>query len=214
MVQECLAKNNLKILRGFSRCHPANKKSKNWFLKGSEQLPFLLGREMFEMNYCYIQQTYYDDNPGLTKILDQFDESKHGIRTHLCLNIQYQGNNILIPLRKNMGLANRKFGNIGHQIPSQSKPLAGLDYRYIMIINDMKYLRFDTPLIPNRQAKQIQNDYTIIEREAISYINSYISVANKNRVERNARFRESSLINFHKELGIVCVLDEVAPTTE
>lgn len=33
--------------------------------------------------------------------------------------------------------------------------------------------------------------------------NAYIQVAKKNRVEKTARFRESSLINFHKELGIV-----------
>ena len=71
-----------------------------------------------------------------------------------------------------------------------------------MIINDMSYLRFDRPRITNRQTAIIQHDYSIIEREAIEYIQSYIRVANKGRVERTARFRESSLINFHKELEI------------
>lgn len=211
MVQECLAKNNLKILRGVSRCHPANKKSKNYSVRKHE-LPFLLGR--FVMNYCYIEQPFYDDHPNLDKILDQFDKEKRKFRTHLCLNVQYRGNNILIPLRKNMGLANRKFGNIGYQVPSKSKPLAGLDYRYIMIINDMKYLRFDIPRIPRKQLKIITDNYQIIQREAIEYIEAYIRVALKGRVDKTARFRESSLINFHKELFLNDVINEVAVTDE
>jgi protein AbiQ len=166
------------------------------------------------MKYCYIEKSFYDDHPCLKKILDQFDEEKRGYRTHLCLNIQYKGNNILIPLRKNMGLADRKFGNIGHQVSSESKPLAGLDYRYIMIINDMRYLRFDTPRIPNKQASIIDKDFLEIEREAIAYIEAYIRVAIKNRAERNARFRESSLINFHKELFFVESVEDIAVTDE
>ncbi len=101
-----------------------------------------------------------------------------------------------------MGQPSRPFGKIGYSVPSQSKPKAGLDYRYMMIINDMKYLRFDKPRISNRQISIIENGYTTIEKEAIEYINSYIRVARKNRVDRTARFRESSLMNFHKELGI------------
>ena len=120
----------------------------------------------------------------------------------LCLNVKYKGNNILIPLRKNLGAADRAFGKIGFPVPSMSKPKAGLDYRYIMVINDDKYLRFDTPRISNKQSTAIQDNYNVIEREAIEYIEAYIRVAMKNRVERTARFRESSLINFHKELEI------------
>ena len=85
-----------------------------------------------------------------------------------------------------------------------NKPKAGLDYRYIMIINDTKYIRFDTPRITNRQSSTIEHNYHIIENEAIEYIKSYIRVAQKGRVDKTARFRESSLINFHKELGITC----------
>lgn len=105
-------------------------------------------------------------------------------------------------IRKNLGEADRVFGRIGFPVPSMSKPKAGLDYRYIMVINDDKYLRFDVPRISNKQSTAIQNNYSVIEREAIEYIEAYIRVAKKNRVEKTARFRESSLINFHKELAI------------
>ena len=166
-------------------------------------LPILLiGDTMVISKYCYITRDFYIDNPNLEKILDVDDCTKHGVRTHLCLNIKYNQNNILVPLRKNLGQADRPFGKIGYSVPSQSKPDAGLDYRYIMIINDTKYLKFDKPRISNRQISTIESSYRTIEKEAIEYIKSYIRVARKNRVERAARFRKSSLINFHKELGI------------
>lgn len=55
---------------------------------------------MGDTRYSYILQEYYEDHSDLEKILDLNDDTKHGIRTHSCLNIKYNGNNILIPLRK------------------------------------------------------------------------------------------------------------------
>lgn len=166
-------------------------------------LPILLtGDKMISVQYCYIAKNYYADNPNLEKILDIDDDTKHSVRTHLCLKVKYNQNNVLIPLRKNLGKADRAFGKIGFSVPSQSKPNAGLDYRYTMIINDNKYLKFDTPRISSKQIVEIERNYNLIEKEAIEYIKSYIRVARKKRVEKTARFRESSLINFHKELGI------------
>ena len=159
---------------------------------------------MSDIQYCYITEQYYIDNPMLIKILDIDDSSKHNIRTHICLNIQFNDNFILIPLRKNLGEPSRKFGKIGFSVPSLSKPKAGLDYRYIMIIHNVNYIRFDTPKISNSQIKIIESNYETIKKEAIEYIKSYIRVANKGRVDKTARFRESSLINFHKELNITC----------
>lgn len=155
-----------------------------------------------EIKYCYIQEQFYIDHPDLIKVLDIGDNTKHGIRTHICLNIKFKNNSVFIPLRKNLGAPIRPFGKIGFSVPSMSKPNAGLDYRYIMVINDGKYIKYDSPRISNSQIKIIQNGYDTIEKEAIDYINSYIKVAKKDRVSKTARFRESSLINFHKELGI------------
>ena len=151
-------------------------------------LPILLEDKMSDIQYCYITEQYYIDNPTLIKILDIADSSKYNIRTHICLNIQFNNNSVLIPLRKNLGEPNRKFGKIGFSVPSLSKP---------------NYIRFDIPKISNSQIKIIENNYETIEKEAIEYIESYIRVANKGRVDRTARFKESSLINFHRELNIV-----------
>ena len=157
---------------------------------------------MNAISYCYIKESYYKDYPDLKQILDVNDSSKHNIRTHLCLQINYKGNNILIPLRKSLGDAERKFGKIGFPVPSKTKPDAGLDYRYIMVIKDEKYIRFDSPRIPISQQKIIQNNYSTIEKEALEYISSYVKAASKGRIKKKARFRASSLINFHHELGI------------
>ncbi len=166
-------------------------------------LPVLLGEKVTSIKYCYIIDMYYKDNPNLQKVLDICDDSKHNIRTHLCLNIKYKHNNILIPLRKNLGEAKRPYGKIGFSVPSKSKPKAGLDYRYMMIFSDEQYLRYDQPRIPLGQSSIIEKNYDIIEKEALEYIKSYIKTANKNRIQKTARFRESSLINFHQDLGIL-----------
>lgn len=153
-------------------------------------------------SYCYILEQYYIDHPGLEQILDVSDASKHNIRTHVCFEIKHNNNKILIPLRKSLGNPVRAFGKIGFSVPSKDKPNAGLDYRYIMVVNDDKYIRYDEPRIPKSQQKIIEDNYDTIKKEAVEYINSYINVARKQRVQRSARFRKSSLINFHQEFGL------------
>ena len=153
-------------------------------------------------DYCYILEKYYEDHPDLVKILDPKDESKHNVRTHLCLSVKYNDWYALIPLRKNLGDAKRAFGIIGYSVPSASKPRAGLDYRYIMIIKEEEYLRFDIPRISKVQKNKIDLEVATIEAQAIEYIESFIRVAKKDRVEKTARFRASSLINFIDELKI------------
>lgn len=165
-------------------------------------LPVLLGDKMQEIKYGYIIDAYYRDHPELVKILDIGDSAKHNIRTHICLNIEINKNSILVPLRKNLGAAIRPYGKIGYPVPSKNKPNAGLDYRYTMIISDKKYIRIDKPRIPARQIKIISNNYDTIKSEVMEDINSFINKAKKGRIDRTARFRESSLINYYSELGI------------
>ena len=41
---------------------------------------------------------------------------------------QSNGNKFYIPLRNNLGTEVRKFGRIGHAVPSKNRLSAGLDY--------------------------------------------------------------------------------------
>lgn len=136
-------------------------------------------------------------------MLDAGNSEKQSKRSYLFLKIMYEGNSFFIPLRKNLGKSERKFGKIGFGLPTETKPLAGLDYRYMLIVNDEKYIEHPMELrIPKSQYVAIVDNYILIEKEAKAYIQGFIKKARKDRVHRTAKYRESSLVNFYSELHI------------
>lgn len=152
---------------------------------------------------CYIKEQFFIDNPSLTKMLDIGNAPKQARRTHLCLKIMSNGNTFYIPLRSHLGDEVRKYGRIGHKLPTASRPDAGLDYRYSLVINDPTYVDVTTKQrIPNSQYRKLQSDISDIELEFEQYLTGFIRVVKKNRVAKEALYRESSLINFLDELGI------------
>lgn len=146
---------------------------------------------------CYIRENYFKDHGDFKKVLDPGDTSKQSKRTHLCVKVEIDSNQYYIPLRNNLGDPVRKFGRIGHSVPSSKRENAGLDYRYAMIINDSKYIEPQTELkIPNSQYRCIKNDMDSIVKEFETYLRGYIKAAKKKRNEKEPLYRESSLINF------------------
>ena len=78
-----------------------------------------------------------------------------------------------------------------------------MDFRYVLIVNNPIYIEVQTERkIPASQYKCIQRDYNLIRSEFEIYIRGYRKAAQKGRIEKEPLYRESSLINFHKELGI------------
>lgn len=151
---------------------------------------------------CYIKEQYFIDHSLFVKMLDPGNTIKQSHRYYLCLKIAIDGNNYYIPLRNNLGADVRPYGRIGHSVPSDSRLDAGLDYRYALIINDNKYI--DIPLtqkIPNRQWNKINSDYNSIISEFTIYISGFKKALKKNRVDKEALYRESSLINFISEFN-------------
>ncbi|MGL4873076.1 MAG: hypothetical protein ACRC30_00280 [Clostridium sp.] len=156
-----------------------------------------------EFRTVLINEAYFIKNSNLKKMLDFDNLKKQSNRNYLFVELMIRENRILVPLRSNLGEAKRKFGKIGFQVPSSKKPLAGLDYRYILIVNDEKHIEYQSILkIPKSQIKILKDNYNLIEEEVINYIEKYIKVANKNRVHRECLYRESSLQNFNRELGV------------
>lgn len=128
---------------------------------------------------------------------------KQSKRTHLCVLINKNGNHFYIPLRNNLGAEVRKFGRIGHAVPSEKRKNAGLDYRYALIVNDDSYIEPQTEKrIPESQYRRIKNEYKTIKMEFGVYLNGFIKAAKKKRNEKEPLYRESSLVNFLSELGI------------
>lgn len=137
------------------------------------------------------------------KMLDAGDTNKQSHRTHLCVRIELCNNIFYIPLRNNLGDAVRKFGRIGHAVPSQKRENAGLDFRYALIVNDDSYIEWQKEKkIPEAQYRRIVSDYDMICQEFSVYLKGYIKASKKKRVEKEPLFRESSLINFESELQI------------
>ena len=157
-----------------------------------------------KVQYCFIRREFFEEHSDFTNMLDPGNADKQSKRTHLGVLINVDKNKVYIPLRNNLGDAVRKYGKIGFSVPSKKRPKAGLDYRYALIINDEKYIEYHTSAkLPNAQHLIINNNFDIIEREINTYITRYIKVAIKKRVEIEPLFRNSSLINFHHELGII-----------
>lgn len=152
---------------------------------------------------CFIKEQYFTDNAHFDKMLDSGNTGKQSHRTHLCVRLTSNGNTFYLPLRNNLGPAVRKFGRIGHPIPANGRPDAGIDYRYALIINDAKYIEIPTAQrIPNSQFQRLLADISVIETEFEQYLSGFMKAAKKNRIAREPLYRESSLVNFLGELGL------------
>lgn len=184
--------------------HLANKKPKKSLTKEKYiLLLFFFYYEDYEMQpeLCYIKAQYFIDHSSYTKILDPGNILKQSHRTYLCVKISTEDHDFYIPLRNNLGKDVRPFGRIGHSVPSSTRPDAGLDYRYALIINDKRYVEpSTTQKIPNTQFRKITKDYSIIISEFSIYLRGFRKAIKKNRVLIEALYRESSLINFTFEL--------------
>lgn len=151
---------------------------------------------------CFIKESYFIEHAYFVKMLDSGNTNKQSQRTHLCLKFTYNSNTFYIPLRNNLGPEIRKYGRIGHSLPSPSRPNAGLDFRYALVINSLDYIEPQTiQKIPNSQYNKLQDDISDIEKEFKTYLMGFIKAIKKNRIHREPLFRESSLINFVSELN-------------
>lgn len=155
-----------------------------------------------EPTLCYIREEYFKANASFQKMLDTGNAAKQSKRTHLCLKIESAEYKFYIPLRNNLGAEIRKYGRIGHAVPSEKRKNAGLDYRYALIVNNDSYIELQaTKKIPESQYRRIKTDYSKIIDEFTIYLNGYIKALRKGRNEKEPLYRESSLINFTAELS-------------
>ena len=151
---------------------------------------------------CFIKEEYFAEHPEFIRMLDPGNTIKQSHRSHLCLKITDNENTFYLPLRNNLGAEIRPFGRIGHALPSGSRPNAGIDYRYALVINEDKYIEIPTEQrIPNAQYQKLAADMEAIQTEFALYLSGFLKAAKKNRIEREPLYRVSSLINFLPELG-------------
>ena len=138
-----------------------------------------------EPKLCFIKESYFRERLTFVKMLDVGNTEKQSRRSHLCILIENNGNRFCIPLRNNLGAEIRKYGRIGHTIPSQKRENAGLDYRYALVVNDESYIEWQIEKkIPVSQYRRIKNDLENIEKEFAVYLNGFIKAVKKRRNEK------------------------------
>ncbi|MCM1103086.1 MAG: hypothetical protein NC409_03175 [Clostridium sp.] len=156
-----------------------------------------------ELKLCFIKKEYFEKHSSFVKMLDTENVDKQSKRTHLCIMVCQDANHYYIPLRNHLGAEIRKYGRIGHAVPSEKRESAGLDYRYALIVNEDTYIEWQTEKrIPKSQYRKIEKDYDVIQAEFAVYLNGFIRAVKKKRYEREPLYRESSLVNFISELNI------------
>lgn len=149
------------------------------------------------VSLCYIKEKYFIDNSFFVKMLDPGNFDKQSKRSYLSLRVDVNSNSFYIPLRNNLKNDIKPFGRVGHLVPSKSRPNAGFDFRYTLIVNDSSYIETPTTQrIPTSQFKKINNDIDDIEKEFNEYIKGFIKAMRKSRIQNEPLYRESSLINF------------------
>lgn len=153
--------------------------------------------------FFFIKEQFFIEHYNFVKMLDPNNSVKQSHRTYVCVKIDIDNNSFYLPLRSNLGDAVRLFGRIGHSVPSAKRPHAGIDYRYALVINDTEYLESCAVYkLPKAQRKKIVQDYEEIRTEFKVYLNGYKKAFNKNRLQYEPLYRESSLINFNIELDL------------
>lgn len=147
-----------------------------------------------------IKDSYFDDN-NLVECLENKEEK----RPYLYFLVTHNGNNFYIPFRSTLnerGNLNSIINVIAYDVSYSKRPYAKLDYSKMLIINDSSYIK-DDAVIDSVQYTLVKNNIVDIEKQAINYINGYVKAFNKRRIQRDNKYKFSTLVNYHKELGLI-----------
>ncbi len=151
----------------------------------------------------FIRKIFYQEHQDCPHILDINDPSKQGRRTHVCLDVLYDHNHYLIPLREHLFNPLRPYGRIGHAVPSPKYPNAGLDYRNTLVIQDRKYLYVQKPVVISRvQFSRIVKDFAKIRDEFIMYLDGFKKEYKRGHIMLSPLYKDSSLLYFLDELKL------------
>lgn len=153
------------------------------------------------MHIIYLKDDFYEDNHDLKEII--YPSRNGDDRPYFFLSIKYKDNNIFVPLRSHLPDSKKVGGQIGYPVPSSTKPNAGLDYRKLLIINDLKYIETNAYIkIAPSQQRIIRANKSTIEAQVVDYIKGYEKSFQKNRTKRDNKYVYSSLCNYHEELSL------------
>ena len=146
--------------------------------------------------FATINESYFDSNPHLKEILH------NGSRLYLGVVIEVNSCRCFVPLRSEIKTES-KYRKAGYPLPSTTRKNAGLDFRKLLVISNMKDVKIQNKVeIPSIQKNKIYDEFDKISARLNSYVQTYIREVNRNRANDNFLYKFSTLKNYHVELGL------------
>ncbi len=146
-----------------------------------------------------ISEDYFKDNNLIESLKNKSEK-----RPYLYMHVKYNDNNLFIPFRTSLnekGNLDKIINHISYDVSYDEKPHAKLDFSKMLIMNDINLIKSDV-FINRTQYNKVKSNIDEIEEKAINYIQSYIKAYNKGRTHIDNKYKKSTLINYHKELGL------------
>lgn len=154
-----------------------------------------------KIDVIHLNRKYFEENSHFKNMLDENNVPKQVKRPYVYVSIKVKDNNFLLPLRSNLNHPN------GFHAPSSKSANAGIDYSHALILPESSYIKNRTDL-DREQYDYIKDNYDTIKSEFVSYLKDYIRKEKKGIAHKVGKFKNSTLLNFNKELGLVKELEK------
>ncbi|MCD9513013.1 type III toxin-antitoxin system TenpIN family toxin [Photobacterium phosphoreum] len=154
-----------------------------------------------------LNNSFYTENPTVENALDYYsndglwDLSK--VRGHGVVNITVNNLMFAIPVRSNV-LHSASYILLKNTQKRWIKGM-GLDYSKALLIRKPEYITGDNFILKDKGAgKKLVGKEQHVTDQFEAYVNKYISAVKKNdlNVLSDKRYEETTLINYHADLGI------------
>jgi protein AbiQ len=155
---------------------------------------------------------FYEENTHLERILDKEKDSMVFTdkgRGYGVIVVEKFGKKFGIPLRSNMTHKYCFSTKITRDEEKKKTFRKGLDYTKAVILEKDSYISTRSFKIPAEEFDKINDTQHMIETQFGKFIDDYIKAyKNKSQKILDTKYRDSTLINYHKELGLVETIAE------
>uniref|UniRef100_UPI0037532DBA hypothetical protein n=2 Tax=Bacillus cereus TaxID=1396 RepID=UPI0037532DBA len=139
---------------------------------------------------------YTIENSHFKNMLDENNVPKQVKRPYVYMKVRVEEKDFLLPLRSNLNHPN------GFHAPSSKSANAGIDYSHTLILPDRSYIK-DRTHLDREQYNYIRDNYETIKNGFGSYLKDYIRKEKQGVAHKIGKFKNSTLVNFNEELGLV-----------
>lgn len=146
---------------------------------------------------------FYNDHRNLKQALDNYDNNWSADKQRGYGVVLFQHGKLIfgIPIRTSI---NHSGSFITEHSARKNNRGKGLDFSKALLIPSQDYISQDSFFIPKKEFVFIQKNEHKIVNKFIKYIKKYAKavIMEDNNILTSLEFRHTTLINYHKELGI------------